>query len=689
MQSRLQRGANTELPPHVVPDYVDVLVRWERADGLDLDVSVVAVAADGRVRCEDDFVFFNNPRHPTSALECLGKTERGTQITDGVRLRLGEVPPEVSALHVTLSGEHEGFATVAGLVAELVDVAGEQVADLDISNLSTEAAAVVAEVYRRAGTWKVRNVSQGWDTGFAALVSHFGIAIQADEPPTNENTPATSPSSAPTAAGQPPRQSDPGQPSAPTPGPGPEPSRDRQRPRPEPQPSAQKAAPLASAAAPSQPAFREDWRQQAAPSATPPTAALRRRGLFGPRKKDLESELANMQAVLQSTGAMDAYAVQQLTAQRRGELQAVERDLEHARGELMAIRNQLVEADDLLTLQEAGVYDFAHPLDDAAAYKDRLATLKDRYKKMVRNNQAITATTSWQVNGSAAKGAKMVKETSKLMLRAYNAEADNCVRSVRPHNLNASLDRLSKARDTIARLGSMMLIQVASDYHRARLDEIRLTADYRAKVEAEKEALAEERARLREEQRAAQELAKARERLERERQQLLNALTVAQTGGAASNATLAELQERLSLVSEEITSVEAREANLRAGFVYVISNVGAFGPNMVKIGMTRRQDPMDRVRELGDASVPFKFDVHTFVFSDDAVGLETRLHQAFSDRRVNQVNLRREFFYVNPAEVRAKLLQLAGEHLLDYKETPIAEEWHRSGAKNAGWNPRV
>ena len=86
--------------------------------------------------------------------------------------------------------------------------------------------------------------------------------------------------------------------------------------------------------------------------------------------------------------------------------------------------------------------------------------------------------------------------------------------------------------------------------------------------------------------------------------------------------------------------------------MYVISNVGAFGEDIVKIGMTRRLDPMDRVRELGDASVPFRYDVHAMVFSDDAVGLETHLHHQFADRRLNLVNMRREFFRARPAEVR-------------------------------------
>ncbi len=94
--------------------------------------------------------------------------------------------------------------------------------------------------------------------------------------------------------------------------------------------------------------------------------------------------------------------------------------------------------------------------------------------------------------------------------------------------------------------------------------------------------------------------------------------------------------------------------------------------------MTRRLEPEDRVRELGDALVPFRFDTHALIFSDDAVGLEGRLHAALNDRRVNRVNLRREFFRATPAEVRDLLEQIAGQHLLEYRDVPEALEWRQS-----------
>jgi hypothetical protein len=111
----------------------------------------------------------------------------------------------------------------------------------------------------------------------------------------------------------------------------------------------------------------------------------------------------------------------------------------------------------------------------------------------------------------------------------------------------------------------------------------------------------------------------------------------------------------------------------------VISNFGSFGEHVVKIGMTRRLEPMDRVRELGDASVPFNFDVHALIFSEDAVGLEARLHKEFVERRVNLVNTRREYFYTTPSDVREALERIEGQHLLEFHEVPEAADWRASG----------
>lgn len=350
-----------------------------------------------------------------------------------------------------------------------------------------------------------------------------------------------------------------------------------------------------------------------------------------------------------------------------------------ARGELAQARAStvvdVVDLDDDRVLQEVGIYRYHHPLENAAAYRERLDQLQERIKTLVKSGEAILASDMFTFNNSLARGRKMTSDFSKLMLRAYNAEADSCVRSLRAGNVVTAKKRLEASVSSIAKLGSMMEMRVNPDYHVLRIDELELTADFLMKQQQEREEAREERERLREQRKVEQELAAERERLDKERAHYLNALDALKRSGDEQGA--AELEAKLQAVDEAIAANDYRVANIRAGYVYVISNVGAFGRGVVKIGMTRRLEPMDRVRELGDASVPFPFDVHAMYFADDAVALEHNLHQTFAARRLNHVNERREFFFATPEEVRVVLVEKLG-NLLEYTEHPEATQYRQS-----------
>jgi hypothetical protein len=386
--------------------------------------------------------------------------------------------------------------------------------------------------------------------------------------------------------------------------------------------------------------------------------------------------LADLRSFVESFGFAERDALRAEVSLLRQQASDTAAALAARRGELGQLDAQLVRTREELILQEVGVYEFHHRLENALAYKARLDSIRARIKEMSkRDGGAVHAAKEWTVEGSAAKGKKMVTEFSKLLLRAYNGEADVLVNKLRPYKLESAIDQLEKARATILKLGAMMEIAITYDYHQLRLEELRLTADYLAKKEEEKEADRAEKERLREEARARQEFEAEKARLMKERAHHLNALAKIRESGTPEEVAAAEA--KVGEIDAAIHGVEEREANIRTGWVYVISNVGSFGPGVVKIGMTRRLDPLDRVNELGDASVPFRYDVHALVFSQDAVSLETALHQSFADRRLNLVNLRREFFYVTPQEVRDRLAVLDGS-LLEFVEAPEAEEWRQS-----------
>ncbi|MCZ7556096.1 MAG: DUF4041 domain-containing protein [Bacteroidia bacterium] len=324
-------------------------------------------------------------------------------------------------------------------------------------------------------------------------------------------------------------------------------------------------------------------------------------------------------------------------------------------------------------LQEAGIYRYHHPLENATAYTARLDALAIRVADLVRSGGAIVMSNTFTFDNSLAKGQKMSSDLAKLMLRAYNAEVDNSVRALRSGNVVTAKKRVDSSRDAIKKLGSMMQMHISDAFHALRIEEIELTSDYLMKKQEEREAAIEERARLREERKVAAELEEEREKLNKERSHLLNALAALRASGTSD----ADLERKLEEVDEAILQNDFRAANIRAGYVYVISNRGAFGHDVVKIGLTRRLEPLDRVNELGGASVPFRFDVHCLFFSEDAVTLESELHRHFADRRLNYANDRKEFFFASPAEVRDVLVSKLG-NLLEFTENPESTEYLQS-----------
>ena len=381
-------------------------------------------------------------------------------------------------------------------------------------------------------------------------------------------------------------------------------------------------------------------------------------------------ELADLQGALEQ--ARQALAA--VTAQREQEVQKLD-----------ALRAQLVQTEEELNLQSFGVYKPRYDLMRADEYRARLLEIRAQQKEMIKAKTAVTGLTNWTVNNNAAQGRKMVSDMQKLLLRAFNSECDDVIEHVRYSNLEASEKRITNSKDAISKLGTIMGISITPGYYRLKIEELYLAFEYQQKKQEEKEEQKEARARMREEAKLAKEIEEERKKLEKEQRHYQNALHKidAQLAGAseADRADIEqkreELVQQLQKIDQAFKDVDYREANQRAGYVYIISNVGAFGENVYKIGMTRRLDPMERVDELGDASVPFDFDVHAMIFSDDAPKLEAALHNAFADRKLNFVNQRREFFRVTLDEIKA-VVRANFDKTVEFVDFPAAEQYRQS-----------
>ncbi|MFE3542899.1 DUF4041 domain-containing protein [Nocardia sp. NPDC059177] len=444
------------------------------------------------------------------------------------------------------------------------------------------------------------------------------------------------------------------------------------------------------------------WTEQRRPvgpaaQTGPDTAPGAKVPLFGARgfakrqSQELADALAENQRLrgrLAQTGGLEVADLERLRDELATQVTDQQTLLDTVLAQLAAAEAEVIRTREESVLQEIGIYDYRHPLTDSVAYRDALARLQDEVKGMARRDGgAIEAQKAWVVEGSAAQGRKMIREYSKLMLRAYNAEADNLVRALKPYKLRSALERLDKIALTLERFGATMSLRVAPAYHHLRRYELELTADHLELLARRKEYEREERDRLREERRAHEELTREQTRLEQQHRRHRDALVALEAGGTAETDAIGALRAKLAELELQISSVKNRAGNLRAGHIYVISNIGAFGAGVVQIGLTRRFDPWERIRDLSNASVPFGYDVHTLFFDNDAAGIEDELHRRLERQRVNKVNRRREFFYATPAEVRSHLGELT-TGVLEFTELPEAVQYRQSHPTPGDGAPR-
>lgn len=404
------------------------------------------------------------------------------------------------------------------------------------------------------------------------------------------------------------------------------------------------------------------------------------------KKASISDLLKNQEAELAALKEMEEAELTSIKSQKESVLQ----DITSYRQQVSELKHSVVDLEEMFNLNDYGLYNFENPANDSVRYEEELKSVKAKIKGMVKNKSATSGSTSWTVNNSAAQGRKMVNDMSKLLLRAFNAEAENSVKTVRAGHLSAAVKRLERSAQAVARLGKMMDLTISPRYVRLREEELRITHAHLEAKKAAKELEREERAREREERQAQKELAAAKAKQIKEVEHYRTVLETLQDSDDMD--AIAKASANLEAAEDQLSDVESTMANTRAGYVYVISNRGAFGSGIIKIGMTRRLNPLDRVRELGDASVPFYFDTHTMIFAKDAVGLERALHQHFAPVRLNLINLRREYFYATPAEVKEALVKLHTDYeaqLLEFHEPADAPEYEASeDLRNKGTIPQ-
>ena len=408
----------------------------------------------------------------------------------------------------------------------------------------------------------------------------------------------------------------------------------------------------------------------------------------------LRAKYDELAARAQEIGLLDLMVVQQQIRAEKSDLagvqsmvEAAQADLDAARSQLQLVQQQILGAEDTVQLESFALYEPKYQFTNSIDYKLRLDEIREDQKQSARGLSAeVDAWDSYAVELTKAQWQKLRKDALKLALRSFNSESDYCVDNVKFSNVDKMEERIRRSFETCNKLLRAIDAWWNDIVLERKLQELYLAHEYQIKRQEEKEAARQHREDQREQEKLEKEIREARAKIEKERRHFAGALQKLQLRLAAASdqqerddlqARIHELSSQNSKLDEEERLLDYREQNARAGYVYVISNIGAFGEGIFKIGMTRRLEPMDRIDELGDASVPFRFDVHALVFSDDAPALEAKLHSRFGAGRLNKVNGRKEFFRAELHQIEA-MIRANYDAVVEVTHAAPAEQYRES-----------
>ena len=298
---------------------------------------------------------------------------------------------------------------------------------------------------------------------------------------------------------------------------------------------------------------------------------------------------------------------------------------------------------------------------------------------------AIYSSVEVYILDNKTQGNKMINTYKKIALRCFNNETSTLMKNVKANNVVQVEEKIQKSFKAVNDFLSSLKMYIKKDYLDLKIEELNARYEHAIILNDEREKIKAEKARIRDEERAQLEYENARRKAEEEEKIYLKALNDAKKklglltdeDSRKLEQKIKSLESQLKKAKEEKERAKSMAQMTKVGHVYIISNLGSFGEQVYKIGLTRRLEPMDRVKELGDASVPFAFDVHAMIFSENAPELESSLHKVFDDRRVNLVNRRKEYFNVDLDEIEKEEVKKIDENV-EFVKVSEAIEYHQT-----------
>ncbi len=352
--------------------------------------------------------------------------------------------------------------------------------------------------------------------------------------------------------------------------------------------------------------------------------------------------------------------------------------------------SQLMSKLDLYTriedLVENGHFEIPEYLyETSARFIEEVKRIRQKQKYLIKERQAVTYPLSTTISDNNSYNKKILDGQVKLMLSAFNIECDALISKISPSNFPRTLERVEKMANALEKSAATLHCGFNIKYVELKYEECKLQYQSSLKKKEEQEEQRLIREQIREEQKAIKEYERAvaqaekeekmyRDMLEKAREELVKA---SDEDKVVAEKRITELESQLAEAEVKEERAKSMAEQTRKGHVYIISNIGSFGENIYKIGLTRRLEPMDRVKELGDASVPFTFDVHALIYANDAPALESSLHKEFTQSRVNAVNFRKEFFRTDLESIKEAVERIAGIEA-EFKMTALAEDYYET-----------
>lgn len=358
-------------------------------------------------------------------------------------------------------------------------------------------------------------------------------------------------------------------------------------------------------------------------------------------------------------------AMQSVYKKRYAELENIynqkQEEFENLKQVILQKQQKILSLDDELELESFALYEPIFSFAHSTEYKIELGNLRDKEKQIIKSKKAVFVPQHATLTSTPAQGKQILHDLSKLLLRSFNESCDAYISHVKANNIDIYEKRILESFNTSNELASSLNIYIEEEYLLLKIEELHLAYEYSVKQEQEKEEEQAYKRQVNKDKNLNNEFIEKRKVVRKKQRHYLNSLKqvknkLSESDNKTEEKMLKERQKeidkKLIEIDKTLKEIDERETNKKAGYIYIISNVGAFGKDVYKIGMTRSLNPIEEIEKMNNTSVPFAFDVHAIFFSENALDLEKKLHRTFYNNQINLLNQYKNFFKLPLQEIQ-------------------------------------